>query len=710
MWYFNIHLKSKEKTKSQKDWSISVPITKTVASRHDYVLRSDINEVIPDTNIKTRIYSIYHKYVFINSTTGKIKVYQTECPDKFYFIEPNKRLPFFWTNEKLALAVTIEYENHKPTDYFYLTEVGTIVEQLIRTDNNKFSDLIRIERFIDKGTKYIKIMPESIDHPCYIIQNESQYVSLAYREKESKLPFRYLDCESKTALGWVFPQKPHEIQVKFLWGKLSQKPLVLQNQKEYFYSMENISMSPYVDLELSMGYGKYLWLSLESDGVSKILRIKDMLKKYDPSERKIDQKSQIVVENLGISIVSTYLNEKLELLYLTMQGIKYSVTGNDTEKSSEIVIQNLQIDNQMKEQTSFPVTLSRKPNLPEEKPFIKISLKTSTLIEQKPNVYAYETVQVDIVPFIVKLEEDQIYAMTEFISNFISQSEPENPMLETSLHKNDLLPIKNIDPNAESTVSIEKFMVSELLLNIWYKPSMENKGSSNLITKSLAAAFLNVKEMPITLEGLTFFNLYGKFKTILMMIASDYQQLLESKKFGIAAGVIFAPFRDITQLGTGVTNFITSPMGGATGIVSGAGGLVKGAVAGTFGTASGVTNVVSQGVLALSMDEEYIKEKQKDDEKYKPANVIEGLGFGFFSVLKSVGSGVTGIVSKPIEGASKGGVKGFFKVDFYFFLLFIGNWGRCCWCSHKTNKWWIRFCSKNNRRHKKHHHDFRRRS
>ena len=37
------------------------------------------------------------------------------------------------------------------------------------------------------------------------------------------------------------------------------------------------------------------------------------------------------------------------------------------------------------------------------------------------------------------------------------------------------------------------------------------------------------------------------------------------------------------------------------------------------------------------------------------------MGLGFKSAINSIGSGVTGLVTKPMEGGDKGGILGFFK-------------------------------------------------
>ena len=79
------------------------------------------------------------------------------------------------------------------------------------------------------------------------------------------------------------------------------------------------------------------------------------------------------------------------------------------------------------------------------------------------------------------------------------------------------------------------------------------------------------------------------------------------------------------------------------------------------GAMSKMGNSLSKGTLALSMDEKFIEKKQEHDKKHKPKNIGDGLVKGFSSAGSSIWSGVSGVFTKPIEGAMDDGVGGFFK-------------------------------------------------
>ena len=66
-------------------------------------------------------------------------------------------------------------------------------------------------------------------------------------------------------------------------------------------------------------------------------------------------------------------------------------------------------------------------------------------------------------------------------------------------------------------------------------------------------------------------------------------------------------------------------------------------------------------MLLLTQDYEFINEREIKKKTEKPANVVEGLGFGLSSMASGIFSGITGIFTKPIEGAKEGDIKGFGK-------------------------------------------------
>lgn len=69
---------------------------------------------------------------------------------------------------------------------------------------------------------------------------------------------------------------------------------------------------------------------------------------------------------------------------------------------------------------------------------------------------------------------------------------------------------------------------------------------------------------------------------------------------------------------------------------------------------------MGKGLAALTFDEDYQKKRRAQLNK-KPANLQEGLARSGKGLVMGVFDGVTGVFTKPIDGAKSDGVGGFFK-------------------------------------------------
>ena len=113
-------------------------------------------------------------------------------------------------------------------------------------------------------------------------------------------------------------------------------------------------------------------------------------------------------------------------------------------------------------------------------------------------------------------------------------------------------------------------------------------------------------------------------------------------------------------MGTGVTDFFVKPYQGmkdgsmlqaADGFAQGSKSLLKNTLMAPVGAMSKIGNSISKGTLALSFDDKFIEDKNYDNNKNKPQNFGDGVVKGFSSAGSSILSGVTGVFTKPVEGA-----------------------------------------------------------
>ncbi|ETE73059.1 Vacuolar protein sorting-associated protein 13C, partial [Ophiophagus hannah] len=98
----------------------------------------------------------------------------------------------------------------------------------------------------------------------------------------------------------------------------------------------------------------------------------------------------------------------------------------------------------------------------------------------------------------------------------------------------------------------------------------------------------------------------------------------------------------------------------AEGFVIGVRSLLGHTVGGAAGVVSRITGSVGKGLAAITMDKEF-QQKRREEMGRQPKDLGDSLAKGGKGFLRGVVGGVTGIVTKPVEGAKKEGAAGFFK-------------------------------------------------
>ncbi|KAF3830581.1 hypothetical protein GH733_004400 [Mirounga leonina] len=98
----------------------------------------------------------------------------------------------------------------------------------------------------------------------------------------------------------------------------------------------------------------------------------------------------------------------------------------------------------------------------------------------------------------------------------------------------------------------------------------------------------------------------------------------------------------------------------AEGLVIGVRSLFGHTVGGAAGVVSRITGSVGKGLAAITMDKEY-QQKRREEMGRQPKDFGDSLARGGKGFLRGVVGGMTGIITKPVEGAKKEGAAGFFK-------------------------------------------------
>nr|CAB3267621.1 vacuolar protein sorting-associated protein 13A-like [Phallusia mammillata] len=373
-------------------------------------------------------------------------------------------------------------------------------------------------------------------------------------------------------------------------------------------------------------------------------------------------------------------------------GLWFQFSSTDNQVSVHAKINRMQMDSQIQGAT-FPVILHPVP-LPKSvaidsspKPFVEV-----VMIQRNSENHTFthiKNLQVLVQEFSIKLDMGFISAI---LPVFGAEEVKVTPEQELKYFKEDLsIATKSNETKEESSgssvVFYDNLHLSPIKVHVSF--SMQNQtggetqsdGAATEVIKLPFSAFSVVlQSVGVTLSDVDdiVFKLAYYERKYQFMSSADLQSAVTVHYAGqaikqlyvlvLGLDVIGDPYGLVMGIAEGVTSLFYEPYQGMIqgpgeffeGLGLGALSLFGHTVGGAAGAVSKVTGALGKGIATMTMDDDFQKKRLEAKNK-QPADVKEGLARGGKGLVMGVVSGVTGIVTKPVEGAKKEGAAGFFK-------------------------------------------------
>jgi len=182
----------------------------------------------------------------------------------------------------------------------------------------------------------------------------------------------------------------------------------------------------------------------------------------------------------------------------------------------------------------------------------------------------------------------------------------------------------------------------------------------------------NIHDAPIRMSALELNHPIVTYSQLLSNIMTFYSQEVVGQIHKVigSADVLGNPVGLFNSVSSGVWDLfyepiqgfeITRPQDFGIGLAKGGASLVKKTVFGFSDTLSKFTGSIGKGLSVVTLDSKFQEQRRMANVRNKPKHAVYGVTQGITSFARSVGSGVEGLVAKPMEGAEKEGVAGFFK-------------------------------------------------
>ncbi|XP_054438980.1 intermembrane lipid transfer protein VPS13A isoform X2 [Pteronotus mesoamericanus] len=408
-----------------------------------------------------------------------------------------------------------------------------------------------------------------------------------------------------------------------------------------------------------------------------------------PSEDKVielDTNTPVVFTPSGINMKILQPHEiAIRRNYLPALKVEYNTSAH--QSSFRIQIYRIQIQNQIHGAVFpfvfYPVKPPKSVTMDSEpKPFTDVCIVMRSAGHSQITRIKYFKVLIQEMD--LRLDLGFVYALSDLMTEaeVTEKTEIELFHKDIEVFQEEYKTVSLVD---SSQVSLyEYFHISPIKLHLSVSLSSgkeaaeesEQRGgfiairSLNLLLKSIGATLTNVQDVVFKLA---FFELNYRFHTTSELqseVVRHYSKQAIKQMYVLVLGleVLGNPFGLIREFSEGVEAFFYEPYQGAIqgpeefmeGVALGLKALVGGAVGGLAGAASRITSAMAKGVAAMTMDEDY-QQKRREAMNKQPAGLREGITRGGKGLVSGFVSGITGIVTKPIKGAQKGGAAGFLK-------------------------------------------------
>jgi len=400
------------------------------------------------------------------------------------------------------------------------------------------------------------------------------------------------------------------------------------------------------------------------------------------------------LSSFGISLVVEQPVRR-EFLSLYVDGLSVQQLITTGFHSTEVKIQNLQIDN-YSEAHMFPVLLhdnkESDKDIAEDAPLVLLSwVRQDAQGDNHMPVYKYGVCRV--LPLTIEVDSATVQLLFTDLLNDLKFVTREQTMASTipnrwadernrylvSAERLQLLDVYSSKSKSQlGKMYFENLVIHPMTVTITFvQAPFPRKGSSN---PTLGSTFMNVvtslagvDKMELRLNSFKVSDALESHDSLRAAFIYKTWQEIKGQLVDVIGSMaaIGAPLGFAKKIGGGVSDLFYEPFKGGilspqtflTGLGTGSASLAVNVLSGVSTSLGGIAGSASRGLGNLSGDSEYVRQRalKKQQNKAQNSGFLDGIMDGAESIVSGVGSGLTGLVSRPMEEAQKGGFGGFFK-------------------------------------------------
>ncbi|PIN00426.1 hypothetical protein CDL12_27074 [Handroanthus impetiginosus] len=574
-----------------------------------------LSAVLHMTSDRTKVVHFQPQTMFINRVGCSIcmRQYDTQSQEWLHPAEPPKH--FGWQSGKDELLM-LRMDGYQWSAPFGVGSEG-LMSICLRSELG--SDQINLSVEVRGGTKTSRyeviFRPSSFSSP-YRIENRSFFLPIQFRQVNgSKDSWRSLLPNAAAAFSWedLGRERYLELLIDGNDPMTSQKydideikdhhPVQVAGGRKTGLRVTIIREEKVNVVKISDWMPENEAPTLLNRSVSSVQQISESVSQLQPSAFVSDSEFHLILEvaELGLSIVD---HTPEEILYLSLRNflLSYSTGLGAGISRLKIRMGGIQVDNQLP-LTPMPV-LFRPQRIGEETDYmLKLTITQQSSGSLDLCIYPYIGFQgPENTAFLINIHEPIIWRLHGLIQ-------------QANISR--IFDSKTTSVSVDPIIQIGVLIISEVRFKVTMAMSPTQRPVGVLgFWASLMTALGNTENMPVRINQRFQENVCMRHSVLVGNAMSNIKKDILSQPLQLLSGV------DI------------------------------------LGNASSALGHMSKGVAALSMDKKFIQSRQRQDNKGVEdfGDVIrEGGG----ALAKGLFRGVTGILTKPLEGAKASGVEGF---------------------------------------------------
>ncbi|KAI8823370.1 uncharacterized protein EV422DRAFT_352091 [Fimicolochytrium jonesii] len=632
----------------------------------------------------TKVITLAPRFIFRNNMTEDIQFRQNGATETFT-LKSTESMPFH----------TLKLNDSAPNDFcirlsglmnewsrpFDVNQVGRVYIKLGRLSSAE-QDLIRAEVLIKDATIFIVFTGKETRWPFKI--NNKTDIDIDIWQQGSSLRFKIPKGESRP-YAWDYPSAPRKGLVLNAQGREREIDVLEIGQLVPFKYPTGI-MSIHVFAE---GPTICVDLATYSEATSAFKNTGEVARKSSDQDaengpfRMKTKKTQLLMaiqvqlEGIGISLLNSAMQE---LVYLSARQMTFIYTDTSTNNAVTFSIKWLQIDNQLYGGLEpifvYPSVIPKEGEGEEDRPVLLVTVSRSK--DQSYGVDYYDWFTILLQELSVDMDEEFLMALLDFSKFNIPgwNEEKKSELIDASVAI-EQPPITQ----EEHKMYFEKFLLQPIQINVSFvrtqnanmeEARRDRTGVLSFVVDVLTMTLGNIHDAPIRLKALELRHPNVTPNQLADLIFKFYTQELVGQVHKVIGSADFLgnPVGLFNNVSSGVSDLFYEPLQGfditrpqdfGIGVAKGASSLFRKTVFGASDTFSKFTGSVGKGLSVITMDSEFQERRRLTSIRNRPRHAVYGVTTGATSLARSVASGITGLVSKPIEGADAEGVGGFFK-------------------------------------------------